>query len=361
MKITIPLDDTDIRILTILQEGGSGASTRELSNQLSIPDRTVRYRLKKMRDKGVLCPPKVQTYERKLGLGESLILFQADPGKEEQLAAVIEDTPCFYYYSSTYGKYDGFSVYSMYPLVAPRMIIQMAEEMRDRGLVKDFFIFDLVDYTRKGAEVLPLLPESDWNWEVWSEEIKHIMEEGCELDLGLEAFPKTVKFDYKDIQIVKHMVENPGSTLKEVGKQLDLSLTQIHKRVRRLEDTGIVRGVKPAFSPYEETIMISCFFKSREHAKKILCGFHKLPFAINIAMENDVKYNVGVSIPPSETNQFLQRIGILRKYAEEFFIQIVLKGKSKGYTHLLTAYNRNTQSWETPDGGMMKRIRELTP
>lgn len=361
MKLAENLDNTDVRILKALMDHKKKVSTRELGEELDIKDRTVRYRLKKLKEMGLLCPPKLQTYERKLGLGEILLLLQSNPAKEEQLTKLLDDTQFFYYYGPTYGKYDGFMVYAMYPLVTPRMVQQLAEEMKDRGLIKDYFSMDMVDYTRKPAKLEPLLPDSDWTWDKWSEDIEAVMKSDCEIDLGLEEFPNTVPFDYTDVQIIKHMVENPASTLKEVGEALEpeMSLTQVHKRVKRLEDTGIIRGMKPSFSPFKAYISVSIFFKARDHAKKILCAFNKLPYEINFAMENKSTYNVWVMMPASETNHFLSRISLFRKYTEEFFIQMVIKGKGKGYVHLLSAFNLDTRSWEMPISETLVKIKEI--
>ncbi|MHA1926918.1 MAG: winged helix-turn-helix transcriptional regulator [Candidatus Thorarchaeota archaeon] len=164
-----------------------------------------------------------------------------------------------------------------------------------------------------------------------------------------------------DIQIIRHMVKNPGGTVKEVGESLEpaMSLTQVHKRVKRLEDSDVIRGVKPAFSPFKAYISVSIFFKSRDHAKKILCAFNKLPYEINLAMENKSTYNIWVMMPASETNEFLQRISVFRKYTEEFFIQMVVKGKGKGYVHLLSAFNLETKSWEMPISETLVKIKEI--
>ncbi|MHA1926919.1 MAG: winged helix-turn-helix transcriptional regulator [Candidatus Thorarchaeota archaeon] len=165
MKLTENIDKTDVKILKALMGHRKKVSTRVLSEELGIKDRTVRYRLKNLKKKGLLCPPKLQTYERKLGLGENLLLLQSNPAKEEQLIKLLDETDFFYYYGPTYGKYDGFMVYAMYPLVTPRMVPQLAEEMMERELIKDYFLMDMVDYTRKPAELEPLLPDSDWTWD----------------------------------------------------------------------------------------------------------------------------------------------------------------------------------------------------
>jgi len=359
LKISVDLDDDYRKILSALREEKKKVSAKYLSDKLGIHERTVRYRLEKLRKKGLLRPPKIQTYERKLGLGERLLLFQGIPDKEEKLEQVLEELPLFYYYASTYGRYDGFVAYAMYPLVAPGIVLQIAEEMKACGLVEDFYIFDLVDYCRKGADVAPLLPDSDWDWDVWTGKVTEILEEGCDFDLGLEQFPPTVAFKFKDIKIIQKLVDNPTMTLKEVANQLGLSLALVHKRVKRLEEEGIIRWIKSTFNPFDETISIACFFKSTKHAKEILCGFHNLPYEVSFVLENDVHYQIVVSIPPSETNQLLQRLNAFRRYSEEFFIQVVLKPRGKGWTHLLDAYNKDTNSWEMPIADMLAEVREL--
>jgi DNA-binding Lrp family transcriptional regulator len=360
MKLATSLDETDIGILKAIQSDPSKISTSQLSERLGIPDRTVRYRLSKLREQGMLKPPKLQTYERKIGLGEQLLLLESIPEKEDVLTKILDGIEFFYYYGPTYGKFDGFMVYTMFPLVAPRMVRQIAEELKEKELVSDFYIFDLVDYCRKGVDVVPLLPESNWTWEKWSEEAKQIMNEGCSLRLSLEEFPSSVKFDYKDIQIITEMVENPEATLKEIGKVLDLSPTQVYKREKRLKEEGVIRGIKLYFNPFPDSTLIGCFFKSREHAEKILCGFHKLPFEITFVLESSTHYEVQVILPSSEINRFLQQIRIFRPYCEEFFIQVGLKGKSKGYCHLLKSFNLEAQSWEMPLSDTMQTIRDLS-
>jgi len=359
MKIKEPLDETDIRILQALQKERGKVGTPKLSEELGIPERTVRYRVNKMREKCILSPPKIQTYERKLGIGEQMLILQSNPATEDLLKEVLQKNDAFYYYAPTYGRYDGFVVYAMFPLVAPQMNQQIAEELQANGLVKDFYIIDLIDYCRKNADIFAFQPDSDWSWDQWSTEVSEILEKGCKIELALNPFPKTVKYDFKDIQIIKYMVENPEATLKDISTEIEeLSLTQIHKRVKRLEKEGVIRGTKRVFTPFKETISVMCIFKSREHAKTILCGFNKLPFEITFAMETTAHYSVMIYMPPSEINQFFQRVSSLRRYTEEFFIQVVTKGKGKGYSHLLDAFNQETESWEMPVTDVLASIRE---
>ena len=70
MKISVPLDDTDVAILKTLEEKGAKTSTKELGEILGISDRTARYRLKRLKEKGLLKKVTVRTYERKIGVGD---------------------------------------------------------------------------------------------------------------------------------------------------------------------------------------------------------------------------------------------------------------------------------------------------
>ncbi len=359
MKIQLPLDDIDAKILLALEKVGPDASTTDLSKTLDIPGRTIRYHMNKLQKLGLLRSPKIQTYERKLGLGERIIILQSIPERDEELQRVLHDINFFYHYSTTYGRYDGYLVYTMFPLVNPRITNQIADELKEKGLIKDYYIFDAIDYQRKSAAVEPFLPDSDWSWSDWREEAERIMNDDCKFPVQLEEFPKTVRFDMNDIKILKYMAEHKQPTLKEICEVLDLSLTQVHKRVKRLEKEGVIKGTTPMFSPCDKVTSISCFFKSRENAQKILCAFHKLPFEIHYTMESSSKYNVVALIPDTEMNDFLNSIEIFRRHSEEFFIQVIIKSTSKGYAHLLEFFNEETRSWEMPINEIMQAIRAI--
>ncbi|TFG27969.1 winged helix-turn-helix transcriptional regulator, partial [Candidatus Thorarchaeota archaeon] len=324
MEIQVPLDEIDLDILRALEKGSKKISTTDMGKQLEVPGRTIRYHMNKLKEKGILKPPKIQTYERKLGLGERILLLQSIPEREDELTKILNDVSFFYYYSTTYGRYDGFLAYTMFPLVNPRITNQIADELKERGLISNYSIFDAIDYNRKGAAVEPFLPGADWTWSAWREEVEKIMKNECSFPLKLEEFPKVVRFDLSDIKILRHLVDNEEPTLKEISKELDLSMTQVHKRVKRLEKEGVLKGTMPVFRPYVKYTAISCFFVSKEHAQKMLCGFHSLPFEVHYTIESSSKYNVQVIVPETEVNEFLRNIDIFRRHSDDFFIQVIV-------------------------------------
>jgi len=357
--LKIELDDIDKQILKAMEENGGDLSTRDISEKLKVPARTIRYRINRMRENKLLLKPSIQTYERKLGMGESLLLLQSYPDKEELLSKILNEFSIFYYFAPTYGRFEGFMVYTMYPLVTPQIISQVADELKALEIVRDYFIFDLVDYTRQEVKISAFFSPDSWSWDDWSNQAEGVMEKGCKLQLNLEEFPSQVPFDFEDVKIIKYMVENTEATLKEVADTTSLSLTQVHKRVKRLEDTGIMRGCGKCMSPFEEYMGITVFFNSREKAENILCAFSKFPFQMTFSLESSTHYMVTVGLPASEVNQFLQRTRFLKKYTNEFFVQVMLEGTSKGYVHLLEAYNKKTESWELPQTKTLERIRTM--
>ncbi|MHA2153225.1 MAG: Lrp/AsnC family transcriptional regulator [Candidatus Thorarchaeota archaeon] len=209
-------------------------------------------------------------------------------------------------------------------------------------MIEDYYLFDVVDYQRNEAKLSEL---EDWDWEKWSKSLRRIMAKTKEIKLDLEEFPQTVTFDSKDTLILKHMVENPDITLKELGKVLDLSQPQVHNRVKKLEESGIIRGYKLAMKPYDSGTTIICFFKSKE-AGKILLWFDKLPYYHQITIESSSHYFVQVYLPSTETNHYLKHLRNLREYTDEMFVQFLLDSKHKGYGHLIDMYSEDTDSWK---------------
>jgi Lrp/AsnC family transcriptional regulator for asnA, asnC and gidA len=233
------------------------------------------------------------------------------------------------------------------------------EELKEQGMIEEYLLLDAIDYTVKGVNVEAFLPDTTWDWSEWYESIQKTIEEGLEHDFGLKEFPKQESFDFKDFQIIMKLVENAEITLKELGEFLELSQTQVHKRVKRLEDIGIITGYKPYLMLFEDEITVATVFESRDNAKKILKAFNDLPFALNIGMQSSTHYNILTFIPPSEIFHFLVGLDKLRQYADRFFIQFSLIGRSTGYAHLFSTFNEETSNWEMPVQDYLDLIKDM--
>jgi DNA-binding Lrp family transcriptional regulator len=344
MSVKSSLDDLDLKIIRALEKHGTKVSTRELGELLDESDRTVRYRLSKLKEKGIVVKTKVRTHERKLGLAESVLVVTSSPATESILKKIIEETPMFYYYGQTYGKYEGYLIYLVYPLGKPHLVQDMASELKKRGLVEDYFLLDVVDYQSKEVSLEKL---ETWNWVKWSKMLPKIIAKSKEIKLDWEESQETVSFDSNDTLILGHMVENPDITLRELGKILGLSQPQVHSRVKRLEESGIIKGYKLHMKPYDSTMRISCFFKSKD-AGKILLWFDKLPFYHQITLEHETSYLVEIILPSQDTNELLKNLRFLRQYTDEMFVQFVLDIQGKGYRHLMDLFLEDGEKWRLP-------------
>ncbi|TFH10659.1 MAG: winged helix-turn-helix transcriptional regulator [Candidatus Thorarchaeota archaeon] len=344
MTLKASLDPLDLKIIRALEEHGAKISTRELSELLNEPGRTIRYRITKLKEKGIICKAKVRTHERKLGLAEYVFVVSSSTVNESTLKKIIEEIPMFYYHAQTYGKYEGYLIYLVYPLGSPHVVQDIASELKKRGLIEDYTLFDVVDYESKEANLSQL---ETWNWDKWSKNLPKIMAKSKELKLDLEESQEPVSFDSNDTLILGHMVENPDITLRELGKILGLSQPQVHSRVKRLEESRIIRGYKLSMKPYDSTMTIACFFKSK-NAGKILLWFDQLPFHHQITMENKTSYLVQISLPSHDMNELLKNLRILRQYTDEMFVQFLLDASIKGYRHLMDLFYEGTESWRLP-------------
>ena len=109
-------DEKDLRVMQELDKNGPKTSTEQLSEILNIPPRTIRYRISRLKEKGIMKPYVITTHERKIGMGDNLILLNINHKKEDLLLKLINVIPYIYTYSSTYGKYNGYLMRSVYSL-----------------------------------------------------------------------------------------------------------------------------------------------------------------------------------------------------------------------------------------------------
>ncbi|MFX0094291.1 MAG: winged helix-turn-helix transcriptional regulator, partial [Candidatus Hodarchaeota archaeon] len=230
------LDQKDLEIVKILDKLNRKVSTRELSQILNIPSRTIRYRLSKLKERGFLLPLRVMTHERKLGLGESIIVLQESPGLEPTPLNIFEQIPYFYWQVPTYGKFNGYLIHALYSTATVNPNIQLLNEMQEENVISDYYIFDIADYDVKAMNLEYYDVENgwSWDWEKWRSEIRTNSKENHEGILShLETFPCVISFDSKDFHIWKNIQDNASATLKQIGEKLDLSEVQVSRRIKR--------------------------------------------------------------------------------------------------------------------------------
>ncbi|MFX1411249.1 MAG: winged-helix domain-containing protein [Promethearchaeota archaeon] len=357
------LDNNDLAIMRAIEDYGPKISSEELSIILNkegfdIPSRTIRYHIQKLKKKGYLKPVKMKTHERKLGCGESICLLNVNQKMETKLLYIFEQIPYIYIYGSTYGKYNGYLIRSIFSLETPNIIFELLDAMKRIGYISDYFVFELLDYRIKNKDLTYFNREQGWiyNWEDWYNSINETMrKKEVKFEFNIEPDVEQVEFDYKDILLLKHMWEDASITLKELKEVLELSNVQlseaqISKRIQKLEEKDIIKGYYLDYSllKSEDFIYFYCFFETGEVINKILSCLFKLPYSFTINIETTNKLCLSIGLSASDFQKFLKGFDLLRPYLHSYFFQFTYSGVKSSAQYLFDLFNRKTSSWETP-------------
>ena len=97
--------------------------------------------------------------------------------------------------------------------------------------------------------------------------------------------------DEKDLAILRLLQENAKMTVREIANQIHLSPTPVHERIKRLEDSGVIKQYAALVdhSKVNKGLMIICYVSLKEHNKKTGAKFIK---AINELTEVIECYNI---------------------------------------------------------------------
>ncbi len=346
------LNDKDLTIIEALDKYGSKTSTKDLSKKINIPPRTIRYRLSKLRERGFLTPYHVLTHERKLGVGENIIVLRIKQEQDKRLKELFDIIPCVYNYTSTYGKYDGYVIRSLFSLNKPNTNFELLDALKRCGYISDFYIFELVDYLIKSVDLTYFNPDDGWiwDWNKWLTDIENCSKYNNNFDLKYEEKISKVEFDYKDILLIDNLLENATITLKQLKNILNLSETQISKRIQRLQEKGIIKGYKSdcTFADSKDLIHFYCFLEITTSNDNILSYFYQLPYQFIINIESSNKLCLSFLLRANDFKNFLKGFDLLRTQFKSSFFQILHKKSKSNYQQIFSLFNKYTNSWEIP-------------
>ena len=79
-----------------------------------------------------------------------------------------------------------------------------------------------------------------------------------------------VELDEKDKAILRLLQDNAKITVREIAAKVHLSTTPVHERIRRLEETGVIRQYATLLdhSKVRKGLMAICYVSLKEHNKK---------------------------------------------------------------------------------------------
>ncbi|HEX4375177.1 MAG TPA: winged helix-turn-helix transcriptional regulator, partial [Puia sp.] len=92
-----------------------------------------------------------------------------------------------------------------------------------------------------------------------------------------KEIPVNVIIDEKDKAILQLLQENAKLTVREIAHQVHLSPTPVHERIKRMEDSGIIRQYAALVdhSKVKKGLMVICYVSLKEHNKRSGAKFIK--------------------------------------------------------------------------------------
>ena len=86
-----------------------------------------------------------------------------------------------------------------------------------------------------------------------------------------------MKFDKKDQDILKLLQQDSKLTHKQISLKVDLSVTAVYERIKRLEREGVISKYVALVNPekVEKAFMVFCQIKLIQHTKSYLTRFEK--------------------------------------------------------------------------------------
>jgi Lrp/AsnC family transcriptional regulator, leucine-responsive regulatory protein len=89
--------------------------------------------------------------------------------------------------------------------------------------------------------------------------------------------------DTKDLAILRILQQNAKATIADIAKQVHLSTTPVHDRIKRLEQTGVIKQYATLLdtTKINKSLMVICYVSLKEHSKnsgvKFIKGILEMP------------------------------------------------------------------------------------
>ncbi|GGH62725.1 DNA-binding Lrp family transcriptional regulator [Filimonas zeae] len=83
--------------------------------------------------------------------------------------------------------------------------------------------------------------------------------------------------DAKDMAILKLLQQNARITVREIAEQVHLSTTPVHERIRRMEETGVIKQYATLVdhAKVKKGLMVICYVSLKQHNRRAGARFIK--------------------------------------------------------------------------------------
>ena len=93
--------------------------------------------------------------------------------------------------------------------------------------------------------------------------------------------------DKTDLAILKLLQQNARITIKEISDKVHLSTTPVHERIRRMEESGVIRQYATLLNAakVKKGLMVICYVSLKQHSKNAGDKFIKSIMELNEVVE----------------------------------------------------------------------------
>ena len=93
--------------------------------------------------------------------------------------------------------------------------------------------------------------------------------------------------DGKDLEILKLLQLNARITIKEISDKVHLSTTPVHERIRRMEESGVIKQYATIVNGamVKKGLMVICYVSLKQHSKNAGAKFIKSILEMNEVIE----------------------------------------------------------------------------
>ncbi len=94
---------------------------------------------------------------------------------------------------------------------------------------------------------------------------------------------QTPALDKTDVAILRLLQQNSRISIREIGEKVHLSTTPVHERIRRMEQSGIIKQYVTLLdgAKVKKGLMVICYLSLRQHSKTAGAKFIKSIMEMN--------------------------------------------------------------------------------
>lgn len=102
-----------------------------------------------------------------------------------------------------------------------------------------------------------------------------------------QSATSSIPLDAKDLAILKLLQQNARITVKEISEKIHLSTTPVHERIKRMEDSGVIKQYATLVDPskVKKGLMVICYVSLKQHSKNAGDKFIKTIHELNEVIE----------------------------------------------------------------------------